>query len=281
MSTASPSSQPALNCLPTGRKLQDTVGKALNEWYQAGYSNEPVYGMPTFSARHTPTAVFEMLSAVGAVQELYGEYLRGESTTEQRNKRTIDEVNNMASATYKRLEAISGRDIARHLQQTIEKTIGPAASARGWGSSADHGAAVATGEGEVQGSAPAGFRAAEPPATGAVLSGVMEGENDVGAEVEGVAEVLSGKDEVQADAPSDDEVEEVAAPLPSLAPAASSLAGGDLQVIASGVPLSFVDGRHETRPVHFLCSVRRLAARATAASAGALPAPPLPGHRAS
>ena len=26
----------------------------------------------------------------------------------------------MASATYKRLETISGRDIARHLQQTIE-----------------------------------------------------------------------------------------------------------------------------------------------------------------
>ena len=48
------------------------------------------------------------------------------------------------------------------------------------------------------------------------------------AEVEGVAKVLSGEDEVQAEAPSDDEVEEVAAPLPSLAPAASSLAVGVL-----------------------------------------------------
>jgi len=117
---------------PSGPQLQRTVGVALNEWYQAGYSSEPVYGMPTFSAQHTPPAMFDMLSAVGAVHQLYGAYLGGEGTPERSElgKRSADDdLRAKADAQFRRIRG-SAADVASQLEKAMRTAVafGPEAS---------------------------------------------------------------------------------------------------------------------------------------------------------
>ena len=110
---------------PSGPQLQRTVGVALNEWYQAGYSSEPVYGMPTFSAQHTPPAMFDMLSAVGAVHQLYGAYLGGEGTAAERSelgkRSAVDDLRVKADAQFARIRRI--RRSAPHVARQLEKAV--------------------------------------------------------------------------------------------------------------------------------------------------------------
>ena len=83
---------------------------------------------------------------------------------------------------------------------------------------------------------------------------------------------------------SEDDVEEVAPPLQSPAAAAPSLAGGDVQISAASGASELVNSQCEMILTHsFACTgPHRLAARALAAPACALPAPPLPcGREAS